>query len=65
VVDLATAIIEPHRPGGVKASLQALNVTGMTVMEVRGFGPARSAMRLSEHRRGFTVRHNVEGTATP
>lgn len=38
MVDLVTAIIKPHRLEEVKDSLREMNVTGMTVMEVRGFG---------------------------
>lgn len=38
MVDLVTAIIKPHRLEDVKDALQEVDVTGMTVMEVRGFG---------------------------
>lgn len=38
MVDLVTAIIKPHRLEDVKDALREVDVTGMTVMEVRGFG---------------------------
>ena len=35
---LVIAIIQPHRLDSVRAALLALNVEGMTVTEVRGYG---------------------------
>jgi len=40
-VRLITAIVKPFKLEDVKESLRALNVHGMTVTEVRGFGRQR------------------------
>ena len=38
---LVTAIVKPFKVDDVKASLDALDVRGMTVSEVQGFGRQR------------------------
>ncbi len=38
VIDLVTAIIKPHKLDDVKEALQAIDLVGLTVTEVRGFG---------------------------
>ncbi len=35
---LVTAVIKPHMLDGVKEALQAIDVQGLTVTEVKGFG---------------------------
>lgn len=35
---LVTAVIRPHKLDDVKAALQAIDVSGLTTAEVRGFG---------------------------
>jgi len=45
-VKLITAIIKPHKLEEVRESLGALDVTGMTVTEVKGYGRQRGQSEI-------------------
>ncbi|MFZ4627915.1 MAG: P-II family nitrogen regulator [Blastocatellia bacterium] len=57
------AIIRPHLLEGVKDSLQALGVQGMTISEVKGFGRQKGhteVYRGSEYKVEFVPKIKVE-----
>jgi nitrogen regulatory protein P-II 1 len=43
---LVTAVIKPHRWNDVRARLEAVGVTGMTVSEVSGYGRQRGHVEV-------------------
>ncbi len=60
---LVTAIVKPFKLDDVKASLKALNVQGMTVSEVQGFGRQRGhteVYRGAEYTVDFVPKVRVE-----
>jgi nitrogen regulatory protein P-II 1 len=63
---LITAIVKPFKLEDVKEALQALNVHGMTVTEVRGFGRQRGhteVYRGAEYTVEFLPKLRVEVVA--
>jgi nitrogen regulatory protein P-II 1 len=63
---LITAIIKPFKLEDVKESLRALNVFGMTVTEVRGFGRQRGhteVYRGAEYTVEFVPKIRIEVVA--
>ncbi len=60
---LVTAIVKPFKLDDVKSSLKALNVQGMTVSEVQGFGRQRGhteVYRGAEYTVDFVPKVRVE-----
>ncbi len=60
---LVTAIVKPFKVDDVKASLEALDVRGMTVSEVQGFGRQRGhteVYRGAEYKVDFVPKVKVE-----
>ncbi|MDQ3573968.1 MAG: P-II family nitrogen regulator [Actinomycetota bacterium] len=60
---LVTAIVKPFKVDDVKASLEALDVRGMTVSEVQGFGRQRGhteVYRGAEYTVDFVPKVRVE-----
>jgi nitrogen regulatory protein P-II 1 len=60
---LVTAIVKPHRVDEVKEALKAVNVQGMTVSEVRGFGRQRGhteVYRGAEYTVDFVPKVRIE-----
>jgi nitrogen regulatory protein P-II 1 len=60
---LVTAIVKPFKVDDVKAALQALDVRGMTVSEVQGFGRQRGhteVYRGAEYTVDFVPKVRVE-----
>jgi nitrogen regulatory protein P-II 1 len=60
---LVTAIVKPFKVDDVKASLEALDVRGMTVSEVQGFGRQRGhteVYRGAEYKVDFVPKVRVE-----
>ena len=60
---LVTAIIKPFRLDGVKEALKAVNVEGLTVTEVQGFGRQRGHTELyrgAEYRVDFLPKTKIE-----
>src|ERR1700722_11773553 len=60
---LITAIIKPFKLDDVKAALQQLGVSGMTISEVKGFGRQRGhteVYRGAEYRVDFVPKLRVE-----
>jgi nitrogen regulatory protein P-II 1 len=60
---LVTAVIEPHRWNDVRARLEAVGVTGMTVSEVSGYGRQRGHVEVyrgEEYDVGLVPRLRVE-----
>jgi len=62
-MQLVTAIIKPHMLDDVKAALHALDLAGMTVTEVKGFGRQgghTETYRGAEYRIDFVPKVKVE-----
>jgi len=60
---LVTAIVKPFKVDDVKASLETLDVRGMTVSEVQGFGRQRGhteVYRGAEYKVDFVPKVRVE-----
>ncbi len=60
---LVTAIVKPFKVDDVKASLESLDVRGMTVSEVQGFGRQRGhteVYRGAEYKVDFVPKVRVE-----
>lgn len=60
---LVTAIVKPFKVDDVKASLEVLDVRGMTVSEVQGFGRQRGhteVYRGAEYKVDFVPKVRVE-----
>jgi nitrogen regulatory protein P-II 1 len=60
---LITAIVKPHKLDDVKAALKDLNVQGMTVSEVQGFGRQRGhteVYRGAEYTVDFVPKVRIE-----
>ena len=60
---LVTAIVKPFKVDDVKAALQALDVRGMTVSEVQGFGRQRGhteVYRGAEYTVDFVPKVRIE-----
>ncbi len=60
---LVTAIVKPFKVDDVKASLEGLDVRGMTVSEVQGFGRQRGhteVYRGAEYKVDFVPKVKVE-----
>jgi nitrogen regulatory protein P-II 1 len=63
MLSLVTAVIKPHKLEDVKEALKAAGVTGMTVIEVRGFGRQggkTESYRGSEYKTEFVPKVKVE-----
>ena len=58
-----TAILKPHKLDEVKAALEAIEITGMTVTEVKGYGRQRGHMEIyrgAEYEVDFVPKVKVE-----
>jgi nitrogen regulatory protein P-II 1 len=67
VLSLITAIVKPHKLDDVKTALHGVNVTGMTVTEVKGFGRQgghTETYRGAEYRIDFVPKVKVEVLCT-
>ncbi len=60
---LVTAVIKPHRWNDVRARLEAVGVTGMTVSEVSGYGRQRGHVEVhrgAEYDAGLVPKLRIE-----
>ncbi len=58
-----TAIIKPHKLDEVRAALSEINVAGMTVTEVKGFGRQKGHLELyrgAEYSIEFVLKTKIE-----
>ncbi|WAJ71146.1 P-II family nitrogen regulator [Catenovulum adriaticum] len=58
-----TAIIKPHKLDEVRCALSEINVTGMTVTEVKGFGRQKGHLELyrgAEYTVEFVLKTKIE-----
>lgn len=58
-----TAIIKPHKLDEVRAALSEINITGMTVTEVKGFGRQKGHLELyrgAEYTVEFVLKTKIE-----
>ena len=64
---LVTAVIKPFKLDDVKAALKTINVEGMTVSEVQGFGRQgghTETYRGAEYKIGFVPKVKVEAVVS-
>ena len=64
---LITAIVKPHKLDDVKAALKTINVEGMTVSEVQGFGRQgghTETYRGAEYKIDFVPKVKVEAVVS-
>ena len=60
---LITAVVKPHKVEEVKSALQTINVTGLTITEVKGFGRQgghTETYRGAEYKIDFTPKAKIE-----
>ncbi len=63
MIDLVTAIIKPHKLDDVKDALRAIDLVGLTVTEVRGFGRQggkSETFRGAEYKIDFVPKVKIE-----
>ena len=61
---LVTAVIKPFKLDDVKAALKTINVEGMTVSEVQGFGGHTETYRGAEYKIDFVPKVKVEAVVS-
>jgi nitrogen regulatory protein P-II 2 len=62
-MNLITAIIQPHRLDAVREALSAINVHGMTITEVKGYGRQRGHTEIyrgAEYQIAYVPKLKVE-----